>query len=220
CFYEVLYLTIDLVDEFNQGQSREYEEVRLMLERVISEQSGIYIDGGYSDEQYQMALYAVVAFIDESIMLSAWKHKKEWKKELLQAKYFKSVHAGEEFYTQLNKLSPFDPAEKDIREVYYYCLTLGYRGKYYTDEDQSYLDKLKAENLTLLKGVEERSSGYDRDKHLFPEAYITGQEGSGIDLHIDYRPFAYGIPVIIFIIVFYMLKVKIFDAASYLITTI
>lgn len=220
CFYEVLFKVINYVETFNKGENESYEEVRGQIERALTEGAASFHEGGYSEEQYELACFAVVAFIDEAFLLSNWIHKEKWRKEMLQMKRYNTFNAGEGFYEKLNNLSPFHPAEKDVREVYYYCLSLGFRGKYYRKEDQSYLDKLKSENLTLLKGVEEHSVLTSEEKQLFPEAYISGKEGSGVKVHIDYRPFFYGIPVIALLITYYLFKFDLYEISNYLVTTI
>lgn len=220
CFYEVLYQTLEIAEAFGNGETCEYEDVRLKIDKTIVNGATRLAEGGYSEDQYQLALFAVIAFIDETILVSPWEHKDIWKKDLLQTKNFDTINAGNLFFEKLNNISAFDPAEKDIREVYYYCLSLGFRGKYYGSENKVFLDKMKSENLLLLKGVEERASILEKEKRYFPEAYIQGKKGTGVQVHIDYRPFAYGIPVLILLILFYLLKLDIYEVANHLVTTI
>ena len=231
CFYEVFYKTLTYVEEFKKGTLHDYEAVRLVIDRTLVENASGYLEGGYSEEHYRLALYAVVAFIDEAMMLSGWEHKNQWKKDMLQMRHFQSINAGEAFYEKLQALSAFDPSERDIREVYYYALTLGFRGKYYKTEDQTILANLRKNNLELLKDVNtsrqanwtarpKGRSSVARQRRFFPEAYLPGREGAGVMLHIDYRPFAYGIPIVVFLILFYLLRLEIYNAANYLVTTL
>jgi len=220
CFYEALFQTMEIAEALGNNETFEYEDVRAKIDRAIVNGATGLSEGGYSEDQYQLALFAVIAFIDETILVSPWEHKDLWKKELLQTKYFDTFNAGTVFFEKLNNLSAFDPAEKDIREVYYYCLSLGFCGKYYGSENKDLLDKMKNDNLTFLKGVEERATILEKQKKYFPDAYIQGKKGTGVQIHIDYRPFAYGIPVTILLILFYLLKLDIYEVANYLVTTI
>jgi type VI secretion system protein ImpK len=219
CFFEVLHKTIQFARDFNEGTHRNFDEIRLEIDRTIAENAN-YINGGYSEDQYHLSLFAIVAFIDETFLLSSWENKKEWKKDLLQVHHFQCVNAGESFFQKLDQLSAFNPAEKDIREVYYYCLTLGFKGKYFRDRDQAFLNTLIRNNLELLVGVDTHSDAMSKEKRLFPEGYIPGDEGTGIKNHIDWRPFVTGVPIVFLLILFFLLKVEIFDAVNYLVTTI
>jgi type VI secretion system protein ImpK len=220
CFFEVLYLTVELVDEFKKDPTRKFDEIRLQLERAILENKSNQVVFNYSEEQYQLAFFAVAAFIDEKMLTSQWQHKEQWRKEMLQTIHFDTIKGGELFFSNLAGLSSFDPAERDIREVYYYCLMLGYRGKFYQESDQNELEQLKKENLSLLKAFDEKHQNSTQTAHLFPKAYVTGKKGTGIKLHIDSRPFVFGIPLIILLVLFYLFKLELNQAANYLISTI
>ena len=220
CFFEVMYLTKNLVHQFENESEKDFDEVRVAIEKKITEGASLYQEGGYSHEHYQIALYGVVSLIDELLLLSKWDHKEQWRDDLLQVKYFQSVSAGEEFYHKLNGLSVFDPAEKDIREVYYYCLILGFRGKYYSDAHQGELDNLIADNLQLVIGPSKNQSFLNKTNYLFPDAYLPGREGTGIKLHVDYRPFAYGIPILVLLGLFYWLRLEIYHITNYLVSTL
>lgn len=85
---------------------------------------------GIDNEKIKQAKFALVAFLDETIISSNWQRKDEWLTEPLQIKLFDTFNAGEEFFTNLHNLRQRSSNNKDVLEVYYLCLTLGFKGMY------------------------------------------------------------------------------------------
>ena len=85
---------------------------------------------GIDNEKIRQAKFALVAFLDETIISSNWLRKDEWLSEPLQIKLFDTFNAGEEFFTNLHNLRQRASSNKDVLEVYYLCLTLGFKGMY------------------------------------------------------------------------------------------
>lgn len=219
CFSDALVIVVEYIEIIRNGENPDYDTVSISIHRSLSEHARDYVSGGYSEDQYETGKFAVTAFIDEALLSSPWQYKRQWKNSLLQMQFFNTVNAGQEFYERLNKLNPVSPAERDIREVYYYCLSLGFRGKYYQPDDQAKLDEIKTNNLKLLTsgdGIIEDM----KDVQLFPGACPPLQKGSKLIRHRDYRPLYYGIPIILFFILFFLFKSQIADAAKTLVTAI
>jgi len=85
---------------------------------------------GIDNEKIRLAKFALVAFLDETIISSDWEEKDEWLQEPLQIKLFDTFNAGEEFFINLSNLRQRTSSNKDILEIYYLCLSLGFKGKY------------------------------------------------------------------------------------------
>lgn len=85
---------------------------------------------GIDNEKIHLAKFALVAFLDETIISSAWTQKDEWLTEPLQIKLFDTFNAGEEFFSHLNQLRQKTSGNKDLLEIFYLCLALGFKGKY------------------------------------------------------------------------------------------
>ena len=86
--------------------------------------------GAIDNEKIHSAKFALIAFLDETIISSSWSRKDSWLSEPLQLKLFETFNAGEEFFDYLNKLRQRTSSNKDILEIYFLCLTLGFKGKY------------------------------------------------------------------------------------------
>jgi len=112
---------------------------------------------GYKPESMQAAKYALAAFIDESVLASKFPMKDEWAGSPLQLEYFNDFAAGEEFYNKLKTIRAGSDAEKRSQlEVYFLCLTHGFKGMYIDlkgmEERRALLDSLAAELRQGLAG--------------------------------------------------------------------
>lgn len=87
---------------------------------------------GYTAEQNKLAIFAVVALLDESIMNLQQPVFAQWPRKPLQEELFGVHVAGEIFFTNIQRLlgqrDSHDLA--DVLELYELCLLLGYRGRY------------------------------------------------------------------------------------------
>jgi type VI secretion system protein ImpK len=75
------------------------------------------------------ARYALVAFIDEQILKSAWPGRVEWMNQPLQLVLYREFTAGENFFARMRALLNGSGREMPL-EIYYLCLALGFRGAY------------------------------------------------------------------------------------------
>ena len=85
---------------------------------------------GIAEPSIQEAVYAVVALIDEAVLSIRGACRDYWIARPLQLDLFGDNIAGEEFYNKLHKLLEQTEKKKDVLEVYYLCLSLGFEGKY------------------------------------------------------------------------------------------
>lgn len=87
---------------------------------------------GYSGDSVKLAVFAVVAFLDESILNSRNPLFADWPRKPLQEELFGTHMAGEVYFQNLQKLlsQPDSPELADLLEVYYLCVLLGFAGRY------------------------------------------------------------------------------------------
>ena len=107
------------------------------------------------------------AWVDEMILASQWEGRQQWQREQLQRQYYQTADAGELFFDRLNAIGPH---QRDVREVYYLCLALGFSGQYCNEGDDFLLDQLKTSNLKLLTGSSVGIPSLEKEE-LFPAAY-------------------------------------------------
>ena len=101
---------------------------------------------GYRKEDIEEANYAVVAFLDETVLTSQDPARDRWSS--WQAKKYTGAIAGEGFFEHLKVLRNRRESLQlaDVLEVYYLCLLLGYQGRYaidYASELQFLIDDLR-----------------------------------------------------------------------------
>ncbi len=87
---------------------------------------------GYPEEDSKDARFAVVAFLDESILNIRTPVFADWVRKPLQEELFGVHVGGEVFYQNLERLmsKQDSPVLADVLEVYLLCLLLGYQGRY------------------------------------------------------------------------------------------
>jgi type VI secretion system protein ImpK len=87
---------------------------------------------GYSAEDIELAVFAVVAFLDESILNLRLPVFADWPRQPLQEERYGHHIAGEIFFQNLNKLLPRTDSHElaDLLEVYHLALLLGFAGRY------------------------------------------------------------------------------------------
>jgi type VI secretion system protein ImpK len=87
---------------------------------------------GYAPEDVRVATFAIVAFLDESILNSHNPAFNDWVRKPLQQELFGVDVAGEIYFRNIDHfLGRSDSQElADLLEIYELCLLLGYRGRY------------------------------------------------------------------------------------------
>lgn len=85
---------------------------------------------GIGQESLREAKYALVALIDETVLSVPGICRDYWFTRPLQLDLFGDNIAGEEFYNKLQKMMKDTEKNKDVLEIYYICLSLGFEGRY------------------------------------------------------------------------------------------
>ena len=150
------------------------DEVKRRLLTML-EGSAVYIlTESVDPRDYDDARFAVCAWIDEVILHMPWIHRDLWQRNLLQNKYYGTVNAGSEFYDRLNILSHQNVI---VREVYFLCLALGFKGKYSLADDAVLLDKIKDSTLAALVDEIQVLPGH---KKLLPKMAGQSEDQEGL----------------------------------------
>ncbi len=84
---------------------------------------------GIAPEDAAEAQFAIVALLDEVLVQSNWPGQREWQSSPLQFAYFRDNTAGENFFRRAEVLAQ-QPHRAHVLLVYYYCLGLGFQGRY------------------------------------------------------------------------------------------
>jgi type VI secretion system protein ImpK len=87
---------------------------------------------GYAGGDVRYALFALIAFIDESVLISSHPMFATWARRPLQEEVFAGQAGAELFFQYLQQLlsRPDSESVADVLEVYQLCLLLGFKGRY------------------------------------------------------------------------------------------
>src|SRR5690606_33125530 len=129
CF--TLTLQLRASEEFGNAEVLR-QRIKDLLDRTSRQASRINTSSGDIEE----AKFALVAFIDETILLSNWSQRDQWVARPLQLEFYNRYDAGEEFFVKLDALLKRPEAKAELLEVIYMCMTLGYKGRYQIDEQE------------------------------------------------------------------------------------
>ncbi|GAB4415958.1 MAG: hypothetical protein OHK0021_22540 [Bryobacter sp.] len=87
---------------------------------------------GFSDDEARHAMFAVVAYLDETILTQNQPAFADWRRKPLQEEYFGMHIAGEVFFQNLENImrQPDSGSVADLLELYATCISLGFQGRY------------------------------------------------------------------------------------------
>jgi len=138
-------------------------DLRHRLTSLIEAQERRARDGVVAWDSYVDARFAVLSWVDELILNSPWQHRSEWQHLMLT--YYATLNAGNQFFDRLERQPA---AARDVREIYYFCLALGFEGKLALAGNPNALRELRR---TLYHQLVTAGGLRLSDAHLFPEAY-------------------------------------------------
>ncbi len=86
-------------------------------------------EGGFTAADVETAVFALVAFLDETVLNAQGAARDAWQVKPLQLELYGQNIAGEEFFDRLDRLRREREGRIEALEVYYTCLALGFAGK-------------------------------------------------------------------------------------------
>lgn len=145
-----------------------FEMVRDSYHRLFAQSQELCQRGHVPQADFDLAKFAVCAWVDEMISCSAWPERMRWPKEELQRVFFQTTNAGEEFYQYLSRITM---TQKDVLEVYATCLSLGFQGRYFGKYGQDELEGIRLSTVRRLLGQSPDARVLGQTAPLFPAAY-------------------------------------------------
>lgn len=144
CF--TLILKLRSSDEFGDP-----EVLRRRIKDLLDRTEREALRTGVSPDDIQAAKFALVAFIDETILSSDWSRKDEWMNTPLQLDLYDRYDAGEAFFDRLDAFLDEARAHAEVLEIYYLCMALGFKGKYQIHEQEQLREIIETTSDTLSK---------------------------------------------------------------------
>ncbi|CAN7530469.1 type IVB secretion system protein IcmH/DotU [Mesorhizobium sp. LjNodule214] len=85
---------------------------------------------GSSMERADQAAWVVAALLDDLALNTPWGGASVWPRQPLVVMLRGDVDAGTQFFTRLDELERHPNRDRELLELQYHCLALGFRGKY------------------------------------------------------------------------------------------
>lgn len=76
------------------------------------------------------AHYILCSFIDEMVLQAKFTQKYFWGQHSLLGFFHNDTHGGEKFFLILQEALKHNPAQRDLLELIFVCLAMGFQGKY------------------------------------------------------------------------------------------
>ena len=131
CYENALTIILRLasLNQQSAANSQDFRtSIRAALKAAMEQAKGL----GYSSEINQLAFFAVVSLLDESVLKLQSPAFADWARRPLQEELFGGHLAGETFFRNLKALlgQQDSPEVADALELHCLCLQMGYRGRY------------------------------------------------------------------------------------------
>ena len=99
----------------------------------------------------QVSKFALASFVDEVVLMNNFPLRDQWEKYALQLEYFGEQLAGNKFFEKLESMLHQIDVTADAVEVYYFCMLLGFKGRYAVYEQEKLLSIIQATANALVK---------------------------------------------------------------------
>jgi type VI secretion system protein ImpK len=131
CYENALTIIVRLsvLNQQSAANSQDFRtSIRAALKAAMEHAKGL----GYSSEINQLAFFAVVSLLDESVLKLQSPAFADWAQRPMQDEMFGHHLAGEIFFEHLRTLLARQDSQEtaDCLEVYCLCMLLGFKGKY------------------------------------------------------------------------------------------
>lgn len=149
-----------------------FSALRKEINALLEEQKVLVKRYEIAQPEYDNARFAVTAWLDEVMNTTHAENPEfyqQWKSAPLQAELYSTANAGEEFFKRLEHLPP---SQKDVNEIYHLCLCLGFRGRYYSEEQDYKLLEMRRERARYVPITFPDLLEIERKKeHVTPQPY-------------------------------------------------
>ena len=109
-------------------ENPEHLRTRLLEELVRGRDAAVA--AGSSIERADQAAWSVAALLDDLALNTPWGGASAWPRQPLVVMLRGDVDAGAQFFSRLEELERHPNRDKEMLELQYHCMALGFRGKY------------------------------------------------------------------------------------------
>ncbi len=149
-----------LITQINGSQS--LSDAKELKNKIIHEikQFEIVAKAENVDSQtLSSARYVMCTALDEAVLNTPWGHNSGWAQHSLLSLFHKEVSGGERFFHLLKALAQNPAKNRNLLEVMYLCLALGFEGRYRIVDGGK--NKLASIREWLYQILQKERSGYE-----------------------------------------------------------
>ena len=130
--YENAFTIILRLAALNQQSAANSQDFRTSIRAALKAAMEQAKALGYASEANQLAFFALVSLLDESVLKLQSPAFADWAQRPMQEEMFGHNRAGEVFFDNLRTLLARQDSQEtaDCLEVYCLCMLLGFKGKY------------------------------------------------------------------------------------------
>lgn len=139
----VIAHVVRLLDRVRDNKPVDVEHERAEIVSLL-ERGGAAVGEGRT---WQLAKYALVAWIDELMVETPWSDRDWWSNNVLEVELFNTRLCFEQFFVWGREAA--SPEHRDALEVFYVCVVLGFRGLYRNQKSSEPLLRARELPLTL-----------------------------------------------------------------------
>lgn len=165
-FYQVLQRASKLILKVSESDAAEAAQTlsKDLLQLIeLHTLEARRIGGSIALEHEPQARYLKAVLADEILLNSDWAGREHWRHELLETKLFKSSHAGEELFRQIDQLlSIREPSQRPLAKLYLYVISLGFQGQFRGADDVSMLARYRSDLFMFIFQRQAELNGADR----------------------------------------------------------
>jgi type VI secretion system protein ImpK len=141
----------DLILRLKSGIVAPSNELRPKIAGLLDEFESRAERYKFNHKIVQVSKFALASFADETVLTADFPLKIEWEKNPLQLQLFGEQLAGNKFFDKLESMLKQIEVTQDAVEVYYYCMLLGFKGRYAIYEHDKLLATMQETADALVK---------------------------------------------------------------------
>jgi type VI secretion system protein ImpK len=147
--------------------------------------------------------FALASFVDETILTNNFPLRSEWERNPLQLEYFGEQLAGNKFFEKLESMLQQPEVTQDAIEIYYFCMLLGFKGRYGVYEQEKLLAIMQTTADALVKTG--KMKPVELSPHWLADDQPTPPAKRGMPWWVKVGAFAgLGIAFIVYLVMFLM----------------
>lgn len=149
----------------------------------------------------QVSKFALAAFVDETVLTNNFPLRNDWEKNPLQLELFGEQLAGNKFFDRLESMLRQIDTTADAVEVYYFCMLLGFKGRYAVYEQEKLLATMQETANALVKAGKIKAT--ELSPHWLANDQPTPPEKRGMPVWAKLAAFGLvGLGFIVYLVMF------------------